>query len=333
MESEFSKGLKEQLSEDLKTRVIHHRNRFVKIFTSRFLEMLASLIVYQNDVETNRLAIDFLRVEVALRAGYHLAVGENKLGNLQVLGYVRTPKSSENPIDLFTSCHLTEKDIEFIIPEKLRHEEYKEIQFADNCQTGNFVVLKNKTLRYVDDMEILQHYATELAEIVLSRYSVTMQAKIITFFISEVGDETINEVVTDLYNGAPYSKVSKLFDPETQIVHLQAGGIASLLTELKREYQNKISELNNMLGINSLAIEKTSGVSDTEAKSNRAFTSSNANIYLKARQHGLDKLNKRYNLNIQAIYNDEVASEFSAIAYSASENEEVEKNENYDDTL
>src|SRR5699024_6386751 len=83
--------------------------------------------------------------------------------------------------------------------------------------------------------------------------------------------------------------------------------------ELKREYQNKISELNNMLGINSLAVEKSSGVSDSEAKSNRAFTTSNANIYLDSRNNGLFKLNKRYDLEIEAMYNDEVISEFQEI--------------------
>ena len=70
-----------------------------------------------------------------------------------------------------------------------------------------------------------------------------------------------------------------------------------------------------MIGINSLAVEKSSGVSDTEAKSNRAYTSSNANIYLSARQQPLDKLNKRYGLNVTAVYNDEVASELGQVFY------------------
>jgi len=90
--------------------------------------------------------------------------------------------------------------------------------------------------------------------------------------------------------------------------------VAQNFQELKREYQNKISELNNMLGMNSLAVEKSSGVSDEEAKSNRAYTTSNANIYLDARNNGLEKLNKRYGLNVEAMYNDEVVSEFQELA-------------------
>src|SRR5699024_12202923 len=101
----------------------------------------------------------------------------------------------------------------------------------------------------------------------------------------------------------------KLFDPEEQIYHMDNDNIAQNFQELKREYQNKISELNNMLGINSLAVEKSSGVSDSEAKRNRAYTTSNANTYLDARNNGLKTLNKRYNLEIEALYNDEVLSE------------------------
>src|SRR5699024_8884226 len=151
-----------------------------------------------------------------------------------------------------------------------------------------FIVLRNKTLNYVSDYNILDHYIDELAEIVLSRYSISMQVKITTLFLGEPNDETLNQIISDVYNGNPYIRGSKLFDLEEQIY--------------------------NMLGINSLAVEKSSGVSDSEAKSNRAYTTSNANIYLDARNNGLKKLNKRYNLEIEALYNDEVLSEFSELA-------------------
>ena len=84
-------------------------------------------------------------------------------------------------------------------------------------------------------------------------------------------------------------------------------------TEMKREYQNKISELCNFLGINSLAVDKESGVSDTEANSNRSFTTANSSIYLRGREP-FDMLNKRfsqderYNFNIKAYYDDEAVS-------------------------
>src|SRR5699024_9845935 len=145
---------------------------------------------------------------------------------------------------------------DYLIPDEMR-----EINHYNDCRTGNFVVIRNKTLNYTADTEIIQHYTIALAEVVLSRFSLTMQAKIITFFLGDENDESINNLVNDLYNGSPIVKAGKFFDPNEHIYHMQSDNISQNFNELKREYQNIIGELNNMLGINSLAVEKTSGVS------------------------------------------------------------------------
>ena len=139
-----------------------------------------------------------------------------------------------------------------------------------------------------------------------------MQVKMITLFLGEPNDESMSKLVNDVYNGVPYAEGSKLFDPDEQIYKFDNGSVANNFQELKREFQNRISELNNMLGVHSLAVEKESGVSDSEAESNRGFTTSNANIYLDARNQGLELLNKKYDLDIEAVYNDEVSSEIQA---------------------
>lgn len=308
---DIMEGITSELSDNLKDKVVRHRQRFVEIFKARYLELLPSLIHYKNGQSVN---VDWLKVEVALRSNYNVVIGETSRGNIQVIGYVRSQKTSTNPADLFNQRSLDGRQINFVIPKHLRLPYYKEITDYDSGETGNFVVLRNKTLNYTNDYVILDHYTEHLGEIELSRYSISMQVKISTIFMDDVGNETVNEVINDLYNGNPYIKLSKLFDPEEQIYHMQNQSIANNFQELKREFQNKLSELNNMLGMNSLAVEKESGVSDEEARSNRAYTTSNANIYLDARNNGLRMLNKRYGLSIQAQYNDEVQSEFAEMA-------------------
>ena len=304
-------GIDDTLPKTLKEKVVNHRERFSQIFMARYLEMLPSLIAYKG---SENVSVDFFKVEVALRNGYDVVIGETTLGNIQVIGYVTSQDTKTNPMQLWSQKVLTKANINFIIDKKYQLDIYKEITDIDSCLTGNFVVLRNKSIRYVDDLVILKHYVDELAEIVLSRFSISMQVKIATLFKGEANDETINEIISDVYNGNPYIKGTKLFDPNDQIYHMQNQGMAQNFQELKREYQNKISELNNMLGMNSLAVEKSSGVSDAEAQSNRAFTTSNANIYLDGRNNGLKRLNKRYGLQVEAIYNDEVLSEFSELA-------------------
>lgn len=311
-------GIDKELSKSLKDKVVQHRASFVRIFKARYLELLPSLIKYQNAEQTS---IDFMKVEVALRAGYDVVIGETKNNNIQVIGFAKSDQTSSNPKDLFSRKSLKGNSIDFLIDEEFRMPSYSEISYLDSCQSGNFVILRNKALNYSNDYAILDHYIAELAEIVMSRYSISMQVKITTLFLGNVGDETLSEIISDIYNGNPYIKASKLFDPKDQIFTVNNENVAQNFQELKREYQNKISELNNMLGMNSLAVEKSSGVSDEEAKSNRAFTTSNSNIYLDGRNPALDKLNRRYGSKIVAMYNDEVVSELTEIA----EQEEVKK--------
>ena len=275
------------------------------------MEMLPSLIQYKN---SQTVSVDFLKVEVALRNGHDVAIGLTVDNSINVLGVAKNYQSSENPADIFTNRPLNTSDIDFVIPAEKRLKQYIEISDKEQSMTGNFVVLRNKTLNYINDLEILNHYIDELAEIVLSRYSISMQVKVSNLFFGEPNDQSMQKLITSIYNGDPYIPGSKLFDPNDQIYQFNNTGTASVFKELKTEFQNKISELNNMLGINSLAVEKSSGVSDTEANSNRAYTTSNANIYLDARNNGLNRLNKRFNLSIHAMYNDEVVSEFEELS-------------------
>lgn len=311
MQRKRIEGLKSPLKNDLEQRVVEHRNRFIKMFMGRYRELLPYLIQYHN-IDTT--SIDPLKLEHALRNDINVVVGKAKNDKIMIMGYVEDNRSYENPVNFLTTHNILKEDINFIVPKYLIPTTFTEISNYDNCKTGDFIVLRNKALNFISDLMILQHYTIELGEIVLSRFSLSMQSKINTFFIGQNNDETINQLVTKLYNGSPFVSVNKFFDPKENIYTLENGGIASMFNELKREYQNKISELNNMLGINSLAVEKESGISDTEAKSNTGYTTSNANIYIETRQNEIDKLNKRFGLNISVQYNDEVKSELNELS-------------------
>lgn len=308
------RGLNVELSKEINKRVVEHRNRFRRLMFNRYLEFLPLLINYTN---RHTVGIDFIQLETALRQGVNVAVGKARNNEIMILGYVNN--SYFNQVTNYTSTfnfqfqkRLTHEDIYFTIPDYLRPDECLEIQHYDNCTSGNFVVLRNKPIYINNDYEIIEHYCDELAEIVLSRFSLIMQAKFSKIFKSEINDESINQLVSEIYNGAPFVKMSPMFNADDDIIDLTSNSVIPALTEMKREYQNKISELSNYLGINSLAVDKESGVSDEEAKSNRGFTTSNSNIYLKGRQP-IEMLSKRFDLDIKPYYDDEVTSEISMI--------------------
>lgn len=317
-------GLKTELNKDIAEKVIQHRNRFYKIMAGRYFELIPSLIQYQNidKTEINQLELEFL-----LRDGRHVVLGLNTNGYVTILGTVNNVFRNQYGIEKPTNQDIT-NNIKYLIPKKDRHANYKLISYGDNGLNGNCVVVRNKYFNFVSDNEVIKHYVDEMAEINASRFSLSMQAKMMTFFIGDE-KESINELVSNLYNGSPYVKVTNYFDPEEQIYQLNNSGFANNFVELKREYQNKISELNNNLGINSLAVEKSSGVSDVEAKGSQSFTSSNANIYLESRQMALDLLNKRFDLSLSCHYNDNVRSELNHLLDDSNEDRGL-GNENYD---
>ena len=308
-------GVEVELSQEISRRVIEHRDRFRRLIFNRFVEFLPLLINY---TDRDKTGIDFIQLEQALRQGYQVVVGKARNDQIMILGYIQTQyyKSSSDYLNSFNfpfERRLNEKDITYVIPEYLRPDYALEIQNFDSCKSGDFIVLRNKPVNLNNDYEVIQHYCDELAEIILSRFSLIMQSKFSKIFVSDINDETVNQFITQLFNGAPFIKIDGYLDPEEDIIDLGSPNIVNALTEMKREYQNKISELSNFLGINSLAVDKESGVSDAEANSNRSFTTSNSNIYLRGRQ-AFEMLNRRfendprYGFSIKPFYDDEATS-------------------------
>lgn len=306
-------GLRVETTEDLGLKVINFRDRFFRLFLSRYMELLPSVIKYTSKSKNPEInGIDWVKVEVALRNGYLAVIGKNRLGVLNFLGYSQYPNATITTDTFFRNRLLTKKDITFIIPENLIPTgDMKQISFYDNSLTGDFIVLQNKTVNLQNDYQIIYHYAESLAEIVTSRYSLILQSKALTFLTGEPNDETNNQIASSLYNGFPYLKVSKLFDKDDSILTIENSTLANNLAELKREYQNQLNELNSMIGLDVLGVDKTSGVSDIEAVSGNPFSKSVANIYVDSRKRQIDLLNQKYLLDICVSFDNNVSSEIS----------------------
>nr|DAK37658.1 MAG TPA: upper collar protein [Caudoviricetes sp.] len=300
--------IEQSFKEKIKQRVVSHRNRFYKLIYNRYAEILPLTISYENI--DKRFKVDLIQLESMLRHNYNVAIGEDVTGDIVILGYVNL--SNKNNFDYhYLPKTYTKKDINFIINEAYILPEYTQLnQYNKN---GNFIVIQNKVYNYINDYEIIEHYAEEIAEISLSRFSLILQAKVMTFFRGDLNGDDLEEVIDNLFNGAPAIKTSVQFDVNENIIRFDNGNITSTLTELKREFQNKLSELNSMLGLSSLGVDKESGVSDEEAQSNASFKKSNENIYLFARNNALKFLNERYEMDIHAEFSENMVKELSSL--------------------
>lgn len=302
-------NIEQSLDEKIKMRMTTHRNAIYSFFKNRYREFLPLVIGYEN---LNDTRIDPIQLEIWLRQGYGVAVGETTRG-IMILGTVPRQSQIYTLGTNYSVSPLTSKDVNYFISKKIRVKN-KEITYHDGFQSGNMVVIYNKPYQLTNDFEIIDLYAERIAEISLSRFSIYMQAKISTVIRGEVDDEDVEKITSDLYNGAPFIETTMMFDPDESILSINSSQeVISALPELKREYQNNIAELNNILGLTALGVDKASGVSDIEAQSNKAYQKANSNVYLKSRNEKLKLLNEKFGLNMKAEYADEIAADLSSL--------------------
>lgn len=302
-------NIEQSLNEKVKMRMTSHRNAFYRFFRNRYREFLPVVIGYEGLENTK---IDPIQLEIWLRQGYGVAVGETTRG-IMILGTVPRQSQLYTLGTNYSVAPLTSADVNYFISDKIRVKN-KEITYHDGFESGNMVVIYNKPYQLTNDFEIIDIYSERIAEIALSRFSIYMQAKISTVIRGEVDDEDVEQITSDLYNGAPFIETTMMFDPEESILSINnSQEVISALPELKREYQNNIAELNNILGLSALGVDKASGVSDIEAQSNKAYQKANSNVYLKSRNEKLKLLNEKFSLNMKAEYADEIAANLSSL--------------------
>lgn len=309
-------GLGQELTSELGEKVVYHRDQFHEWFVGRYIEGLTALFSYN----FGGYPIDTQALEIALRQGYGVAVGTDINGNFAIFGYVKTANYNNYNINYLLAPRTPIKgsEIFWTLPASLRPDGYKditEITSQDSAVSGRFVVFWNKALNFTNDFRIIENYADELSEIVASRFSLEIQSKVTTIFMSDVGDETINQMVSKLYNGTPFVKTGLNFDVRDNVYKIGNDGVGDTLQTLKNEYQNKIAELNSVFGLNVLSFEKASGVSETESQGNSEYVSFNANVWLKPRQQALNLLNKHYATEFSVAISNESARLIGGLAH------------------
>ena len=308
-------GLGQELTSELGEKVVYHRDQFHEWFVGRYIEGLTALFSYN----FGGYPIDTQALEIALRQGYGVAVGTDINNNFCIYGYVKTANYNNYNINYLLAPRTPIKgsEIFWTLPASLRPDGYKditEITSQDSAVSGRFVVFWNKALNFTNDFRIIENYADELSEIVASRFSLEIQSKVTTIFMSDVGDETINQMVSKLYNGTPFVKTGSNFDVRENVYKIGNDGVGDTLQTLKNEYQNKIAELNSVFGLNVLSFEKASGVSETESQGNSEYVSFNANVWLKPRQQALNLLNRHYATDFSVTISNESARLIGGLA-------------------
>ena len=110
----FFSNIEQTLSEKVKMRTVMQRNNFYQFFRNRYIEFLPSVISYEGLNDKN-VIIDPIQLEIWLRQGYGVAIGQTKKGTM-LLGTVNQSNTLSN-LQTYGTRPLTGDDINFFISE------------------------------------------------------------------------------------------------------------------------------------------------------------------------------------------------------------------------
>lgn len=296
---EFTKFVPPTQSSRLEEIVNDYVETWKNLKIGKMMEILPYLIKWTNAPIT----LDTVKCEYYLRNGMNIAIGYNAVGELVLLGYIKTNLTSSNVELIYPVKDQLTNNIFWTVPEHLRPIEPKELTHQN--LDGNYVIIRNKDIMYSSDLCVILNAMVPLGECVRTRLSLLMQGKNNTFIVGEEGDIDIDKMVNTIYQGSPFPKIGVFFSPEEQIIELSGADKLTGITEVKRAYENLLNELYADLGLPVLGVDKESGVTDEEAQSSNAITSSVGAVYLMSRQRPLDLLNHVWGFGIKVSYNNE----------------------------
>lgn len=301
-------GVKTPVKDQVFRRVIDHKDQWKEETRRRYYEILPCLMKH---VGSDWSGVDVSYLERLLKSDsvYGVAVGENKHGVVTILGRI---KNYDKEFDTYT--RLTEKDIDWVIPKEYRPAKCTQIWRLNDCVDGEFVVFKDKTYKKVNDKTLIKNRVSLMGEVELSRFSLILQAKFQTFFKGNLNGGDLNDIIDQFMSGYPVIDVGLKFDEMINIFHIENPELAANLSLMKDEANNLMSDLNAWLGINSLAVDKASGVSDSESNANTPFVSANSDIYIPGRQEPWDDLCKRFGKpKVSVGYNSNLVNDLNEI--------------------
>lgn len=304
-DSDKGSGVSAEKSKDLELKVIAHRNEFYWLIIARYREIIVNIRQYKN----LPASINKYKLENLLRQNQQPVIGRGANGLDMILGVINSNYTTSDPMAVFNMLPLTKNAIQWLVPDYLiPSHDIREITQLDDATSGDFVILRNKPITHVNDFQLIDFYAKELAEIVASRYSLIIQSKVSTVLQSDINDETINQAIEKLYNGAPFMKVSELFNPDN-VLTLGNESVGALLKQNDEQYNNTLKQLNNHLAIDSAGVNKLSGVSDDEVASNNDFITANANMYINGIEEPFLLYNKRMGTDYHVYFENQTVSD------------------------
>lgn len=278
---------------------------YYNIYVDYFTNLVLNLITYENAPAT----LDERFLEFNLRYYGYARVGGVDKDNVFVLGQNQNGEYGLNALGSLIDQSTIPNP--FAVDDSTQELPYlTRMNYQD--KNDGYVTICNKYNYYMaglmttfTDMQLVDRVSKSLAKIKASEMRNIDLMKQQFIGLTKNKNLTANQVFQQIQEGKSFIGVDSDLGDITSILDVTDFNIQDYLPSLKTAWNNEVSELLTMLGIDTVGVDKKERLVAMEAAANAQLTEASANVYLQARNQQLEILNHVLGTKIEATFNQQ----------------------------
>lgn len=278
---------------------------YYNIYVDYFTNLVLNLITYENAPAT----LDERFLEFNLRYYGYARVGGVDKDNVFVLGQNQNGEYGLNALGSLIDQSTIPNP--FAVDDSTQELPYlTRMNYQD--KNDGYVTICNKYNYYMaglmttfTDMQLVDRVSKSLAKIKASEMRNIDLMKQQFIGLTKNKNLTANQVFQQIQEGKSFIGVDSDLGDITSILDVTDFNIQDYLPSLKTAWNNEVSELLTMLGIDTVGVDKKERLVAQEAAANAQLTEASANVYLQARNQQLEILNHVLGTKIEATFNQQ----------------------------
>nr|DAG25321.1 MAG TPA: upper collar protein [Caudoviricetes sp.] len=278
---------------------------YYRIYSDYLTNLVLNLITYENAPNT----LDERFLEFNLRYYGFARVGGVDQDNVFVLGQNQNGEYGLNALGSLIDQSTIPNP--FSVDDKTKELPYlTRVNYREH--EAGYVTLTNKYNYYMSglmgtftDMQLIDRVSKSLAKIKASEMRNVDMMKQQFIGLTKNKNLTANQVYQQIQEGQSFIGIDEDLGDITRVLDVTDFNIHDYLASLKTAWNNEVSELLTMLGINTVGVDKKERLVSMEAEANAQLTEASANVYLQARNQQLEILNEVLGTKIEATFNQQ----------------------------
>lgn len=278
---------------------------YYNIYVDYFTNLVLNLITYENAPDT----LDERFLEFNLRYYGYARVGGVDKDNVFVLGQNQNGEYGLNALGSLIDQSTIPNP--FAVDDSTQELPYlTRMNYQD--KNDGYVTICNKYNYYMaglmttfTDIQLVDRVSKSLAKIKASEMRNIDLMKQQFIGLTKNKNLTANQVFQQIQEGKSFIGVDSDLGDITSILDVTDFNIQDYLPSLKTAWNNEVSELLTMLGIDTVGVDKKERLVAMEAAANAQLTEASANVYLQARNQQLEILNNVLGTKIEATFNQQ----------------------------